>query len=283
MDTECNICHKHYKNIDALIRHRNKCVLKYPNYDIIVKETEQMPYVRKLLTALLERVSKIEKRVETNSKYITREKRKINIIDYLNSGEKAMFASSTTTDTALASHPTFIEFKRNILIDKKTVKDYLHSNPIVGLINIVKNNLDKYDESSVPIRCFAQKRSMFIRNRQEPHPREPLNRDDDDVCLYYWVEVTEWTEYERLIIHIQQKLLNEYEKMHNIKLKKTITNNGVDSRSSHKQASTQDKYFENIKKILMTDKSSETVCIRFKQQLYDVLKREIEVKYEIVY
>ena len=282
MDIECNICHKRYKNIDALGRHRNKCILKYPNYDIIVKETEQMPCVGKLLTTLLERVLKIEKRVETNSKYITREKRKINIIDYLNSGEKAMFASSTTTDTALASHPTFIEFKRNIVVDKKTVKDYLHSNPIVGLINIVKDNLDKYDESSVPIKCFAQKRSMFIRTQQEPHLRESLNREDD-VCLYYWVEVTEWTEYERLIIHIQQKLLKEYEKIHDNKLKKTITNDGVDSRSSHKQVSAQDKYFENIKKILMTDKSSETVCIRFKQQLYEALKREICVKYEIVY
>jgi len=320
MDIECNICRKRYKNIDALGRHRNKCILRNPNHDILVKETEKMPYTRKLLTALLERISKLEKRVEANTKYITREKRKINIIDYLNDGEKAMFASSATdtaadtaADTALASHPTFIQFKRNIVMDKQTLKEYLHSNPIMGLVNIVKKNLDRYDESSVPIRCFAQKRSMYVRNIQEPLNREPLNREPlnreplnreplnreplnreplnreplnreyNDVCLYYWVEVTEWTEYERLIIHIQQKLLKEYEKMHNNKLHKTSTNMTDDSHSSHTQVSTQDKYFENIKKILMTDKSSDTVCSRFKQQLYEALKREIDVKYEIVY
>jgi hypothetical protein len=270
MDVECTICHKRYKNIDALGRHRNKCILKNPSHDIIVKETENMPYTRKLLTALLERVSKLEKKVDTNSKYITRERRKINIIDYLNDGEKAMLATTANAST----HPTFNQFKLNIDINKQTVKEYLHGNSIIGLVNIVKMNLDMYEDSSVPIRCFGQKRSMYVRNIRDAQPRA-----NDDVCLYYWVELSEWTEYERLIIHIQQKLLKEYEKTHNNKLCKTSTNTMECSQSCH----TQDKYFENIKKILMTDISSETVCSRFKQQLYEALKREVEVKYEIVY
>ena len=138
--------------------------------------------------------------------------------------------------------------------------------------------LNKYDNDQTPIRCFSQKRSVFyIRVQNETKDK------------YFWVELTDTPEYERLIINIQQKLLREYEKIHNNKLNTMSTNPHTNTHThTHTNPHTnpqtsQDKYFENIKKILMTDQSSETICRYFKHKLYDALKREVDIKYEIVF
>ena len=260
MNLECTICGKKYKNITAMGRHRDKCIVRNPNVDLIMRETKDMPYTRNMLSALFKRLSELEKKVETNSKYIKREKKKINIIEFLNELEKK--------HTSITPPPTFTYFKSNIEIDKTSVTEYLKAQtPLTGLTNIVMQNLNNYDDDQVPLRCFSQKRSVFyIRVQNETKDK------------YYWVELTDTPEYERLIINIQQKLLGEYEKIHNNKLNKSHI-------QSHTQSHTQsqDKYFENIKKILMTDQSSETICRHFKHKLYDALKREVDIKYEIVF
>ena len=252
MNLECTICGKKYKNITAMGRHRDKCIVRNPNVDLIIQETKDTPYTRNMLTALLKRVTELEKKVETNSKYIKREKKKINIIEFLNELEKK--------HTSMTCLPTFMDFKSNIEIDKTSVTEYLkEQTPLTGLTKIVMQNINNYDDDQVPMRCFSQKRSVFyIRVQNETKDK------------YYWVELTDTPEYERLIINIQRKLLREYEKIHNSKL-----------NIAHTQS--QDKYFENIKKILMTDQSSDTICRQFKHKLYDVLKREVDIKYEIVF
>ena len=259
MNVECSICGKKYRNIDALGRHREKCMVRNPNLDIIMHETKNMPYTRNMLSALIKRVTDLEKRVETNSNYIKREKKKINIIEFLNELEQK---HHTTT-----SLPTFTDFKLNIDIDNSTVVEYLKAQtPLTGLTNIVIQHLNKYDNDLVPIRCFSQKRSVFyIRVQNETKER------------YYWVELTDIPEYERLIMNIQQKLLKAYENIHNDKLNTPHTNRGQTSHIS------EEKYFEHIKKILMSDQSCESICRYFKHKLYDALKREVDIKYEIVF
>lgn len=263
MNIECTICGKKYRNIDALSRHREKCMVRNPNIDLIMEETKDTPYTRNMLTALLKRVTELEKKVEMNSKYIKREKKKINIIEFLNEQE-----NKNTSETLL---PTFLDFKSNIKIDKTSVTEYLkEQTPLIGLTKIVMQNINNYNDNDVPIRCFSQKRSVFyIRVQNETKDK------------YYWVELTDTPEYERLIINIQQKLLREYEKIHNSKLNTSHTHTQFQSQS-HTQTS-QDKYFENIKKILMTDQPSDTICRNFKHKLYDGIKREVDIKYEIVF
>ena len=192
--------------MDALCRHKEKCMIKNPNIDLIMRETKDMPYTRNMLSALLKRLAEVEKRVEMNSKYIKREKKKINIIEFLNELEK-----KHTSTTHL---PTFTDFKLNIVIDKTSVTDYLKAQTsLTGLTNIVMKTLNKYDNDQTPIRCFSQKRSVFyIRVQNETKDK------------YFWVELTDTPEYERLIINIQQKLLREYEKIHNNKLNTMSTN-----------------------------------------------------------
>ena len=267
MNAECTSCGKKYINIAALARHRERCIINNPNIDVIMRETENMPYTRNMLSALLKRVTELEKKVEMNSNYIKREKKKINIIEFLNELENK--------DTSTTHLPTFTDFKLNIDIDKTATNEYLKAQtPLTGLINIIMQNLNKYDNNLVPVRCFSQKRSVFyIRVQNETKDK------------YYWVELTDTPEYERLIINIQQKLLREYEKIHNSKLNSPSPNPHTNLSHPHKQSHTQsqDKYFENIKKILMTDQSSETLCKYFKHKLYDALKREVDIKYEIVF
>ena len=232
MNVECDICGKKYINMDALCRHREKCIVRNPNIDLIMRETKDMPYTRNMLSALFKRLSELEKKVEMNSKYIKREKKKINIIEFLNELEKK--------HNLITHPPTFMDFKSNIEIDKTSVTEYLKAQtPLTGITNIVMQTLNKYDYNEAPIRCFSQKRSVFyIRVQNETKDK------------YYWVELTDTPEYERLIINIQQKLLREYEKIHNCKLNTTQSNTQSNTQShtqSHTQTS-QDKYFESIKK-----------------------------------
>ena len=264
MNMECTICKKKYKNVDALARHRSKCILINPNFDIIMRETKDIPYTRAMLTALFNKVTELEKKVEMNTKYIKREKKKINIIEFLNELEK-----KHSLKTQL---PTFNSLKQDINIDNTTIKEYLTAqSPLSGLVNIVIQNLNNYSEDEVPIRCFSQKRSVFyIRVQNETKDK------------YYWVELTDTPEYERLIMNIQQKLLREYEKIHNNKIMNSSEMNQT-SQVIQTGKTNQDKYFENIKKILITDQSSETVCKYFKHKLYESLKREVDIKYEIVF
>jgi hypothetical protein len=257
MNIECNVCGKKYRNVDALMRHREKCMVRNPNLDIIMQETMDMPHTRTMLSALLKRVTDLEEKVKMNTNYIKREKKKINIIEFLNEQTKSQFHDKKRLTT-------FDDYKLNITIDKQTVHEYLNAqSPLWGLVDIVVKSLNKYDKDQVPIRCFSQKRSVFYVRVQ--------NESNDG---YYWVELTDIPEYEHLIMNIQQKLLREYEKIHNKKLNKTSTN---------LTQSPQDKYFQNIKNILMTDQQSDSVCRYFKHKLYDAIKREVDIKYEIVF
>ena len=128
-------------------RHRDKCIVRNPNVDLIIQETKDTPYTRNMLTALLKRVAELEKKVETNSKYIKRESKKINIIEFLNELENK--------NTSITPVSTFKDFKSNIDIDKTSVTEYLTAQtPLTGITNIVMKNLNNYDDYQVPIRCF---------------------------------------------------------------------------------------------------------------------------------
>ena len=124
--------------------------------------------------------------------------------------------------------------------------------------------------ANIAMRSFSQKRStLYIREFDETHKKN------------YWIELTEWTEYERLILLLQQKLLKMYESKHNEALERNdnTQKTHVGTRSPPKD----DRYFENIKKILLTNQQSELTSKYFKQSLYEELKADIEIKYEVVF
>ena len=275
----CSSCSKTYKSLNSLFRHKERCILINPDLDLLMLETENTPYTRRILTSLLGRLSVLENKVEQANRFITREKRKINILDYLNKQEKTRALKSkegTKTDLTAESRAeptTFSNMKKLIKIDNKQLNYYLENPPIIGLVKILIDNIDSQvtNNEIKPFRSFTQKRStIYIREFDETHKK------------YYWLELIEWTDYERLIFIIQQKLLKMYEIRHNKKMERQ-EQSGHTTQIGNNTAKKDDHYFENIKKILLTNQHSESTSKYFKQRLYEELRENIEIDYEVIF
>ena len=256
------------------MRHKERCILINPDMDLLIRETENTPYTRRIIASLLGRLSVLEHKIDRANRFITREKRKINILDYLNKQEKTRTLNAKTEPIPEAT--TFSSIKKQLVINNEQLNYYLENPPIIGLVKILIDNLETLitNKESKPFRSFTQKRStIYIREFDESHKK------------YYWLELIEWTDYERLIFIIQQKLLKIYEQRHNEKLNQQvrIAQTEYPSRPAHTNAKNDDRYFENIKKILLTNQHGETTSKYFKQRLYEELRENIEIDYEVIF
>ena len=277
--TTCSSCNKTYKNLNSLLRHKERCILINPDMDLLMRETENTPYTRRIIASLLGRLSVLEDKIDRANRFITREKRKINILDYLNKQEKTRALKAKTesaTPEATPEATTFSSIKKQLVINNEQLNYYLENPPIIGLVKILINNLETLitNKDSKPFRSFTQKRStVYIREFDETHKK------------YYWLELIEWTDYERLIFIIQQKLLKIYEQRHNEKLNRQHRSGQTEypSRTPQTNAKNDDHYFENIKKILLTNQHGETTSKYFKQRLYEELRENIEIDYEVIF
>lgn len=277
--TTCSSCNKTYKNLNSLLRHKERCILINPDMDLLMRETENTPYTRRIIASLLGRLSVLEDKIDRANRFITREKRKINILDYLNKQEKTRALKAKTesaTPEATPEATTFSSIKKQLVINNEQLNYYLENPPIIGLVKILIDNLETLitNKDSKPFRSFTQKRStVYIREFDETHKK------------YYWLELIEWTDYERLIFIIQQKLLKIYEQRHNEKLNRQHRSGQTEypSRAPQTNAKNDDHYFENIKKILLTNQHGETTSKYFKQRLYEELRENIEIDYEVIF
>ena len=88
-----------------------------------------------------------------------------------------------------------------------------------------------------------------------------------------------------MIFIIQQKLLKIYEQRHNEKLKRQERSGQTahPAQTAHNAAKKDDHYFENIKKILLTNQHGETTSKYFKQRLYEELRENIVIDYDVVF
>lgn len=271
--TTCSSCNKTYKNLNSLLRHKERCILINPDMDLLMRETENTPYTRRILSSLLGRLSVLEHKIDRANSFITREKRKINILDYLNKQEKRREAALESAPEAAPETTTFSSIKKKLVINNEQLNYYLENPPIIGLVKILIDNLETQvtNKDPKPFRSFTQKRStIYIREFDETHKK------------YYWLELIEWTDYERLIFIIQQKLLKMYELRHNEKLNRQ-EQTAQTAQTAHNIAKKDDHYFENIKKILLTNQHGETTSRYFKQRLYEELRENIEIDYEVVF
>jgi hypothetical protein len=146
----CIHCGKSYRKKSNLEKHVIVCdLLNKSKKKMIIEDEEEIPSQRKIYELLLElgnKYNKLEEKVDELNKWVIKKKKKINIVEWLN-----------TNITP--------EIKFDGLIDKIIVLDddvkYLFQNSFIDTLNhIFSRNIYNLSEAS-PIFAFAQKTNMF--------------------------------------------------------------------------------------------------------------------------
>jgi hypothetical protein len=147
----CIHCGKNYKKKTNLEKHVILCeILHNTKKSIIVEDDEDVPSQRKLYSILLElgcKFNKLEEKVDELGKWVVKKKKKINVVEWLN-----------TNITP--------QIKFESLIDKIVINNddiyYLFENTFIDLLNhIFSRNIYNVSETEYPIFAFVQKTNIF--------------------------------------------------------------------------------------------------------------------------
>jgi len=147
----CVYCGKNYKSKTNLNKHLILCELLYNSKNRKSKEDEiEIPSQRKLYMMLLELGNKfknLEEKVDEINKWVVKKKKKINIIEWLN--------------TNLTPIIKFNQLFEKILINDKDI-EYLFENSFLDTLNsIFSKCIYELSENEKPIFAFIQKPNTF--------------------------------------------------------------------------------------------------------------------------
>jgi len=148
----CVYCGKSYKKKTNLDKHIILCELlnKSKKSLVIEEEDHEIPSQQKLYQMLLElggKFNKLEEKVDELNKWVIKKKKKINVIDWLN--------------TNITPEIKFDNLIEKIIITKDDVK-YLFENSFADTLNqIFSRNIYNLSESEYPIFAFVQKSNIF--------------------------------------------------------------------------------------------------------------------------
>lgn len=149
----CIHCGKSYKKRTNLDKHVILCELlnkSKKTFSLEIEEDEDIPSQRKMFEILLElgnKFNRIEEKVDELNKWVVKKKKKINVIEWLNTNIKP-------------------EIKFENLIEKIIITDddvkYLFENSFADSLNyIFSRNIYNLSENEYPIFAFVQKRNIF--------------------------------------------------------------------------------------------------------------------------
>jgi hypothetical protein len=163
--SKCGYCSKSFTRKSYYDRHVLVCELlikstKERNLD--TEEKQDTPTVRKLYEIIMEmslKYQKMEKKVEELSKYIDNKKRKLNIVDWLNSNYKN-------------AGERFDIWYKTIKVERKHLETIFTRDYVNGIFHVLKDYLDIYiknDDKEIPIRAYDEKDNiLYIRIRGHP-------------------------------------------------------------------------------------------------------------------
>lgn len=147
----CIHCGKSYKKKTNLEKHINLCeLLNKSKKSFILEDEQEIPSQRKIYEILLELGSKfnrMEEKVDELNKWVIKKKRKINMIEWLN--------------TNITPEIKFDNLIEKIIITDDDVK-YLFENSFADTLNhIFSRSIYNLSESEYPIFAFVQKSNIF--------------------------------------------------------------------------------------------------------------------------
>jgi len=163
----CIHCGKSYKKRTNLDKHVILCeLLNKTKKKLVIEDEEDIPSQRKLYEILLElgnKFNRLEEKVDELNKWVVKKKKKINVIDWLN-----------TNITPKIKFDSLIE---KIVMSDDDVK-YLFENSFADTLNhIFSRNIYNLSESEYPIFAFVQKTNIFYIYENEEAGWVELSRE----------------------------------------------------------------------------------------------------------
>lgn len=147
----CVYCGKSYKKKSNLEKHTNLCeLLNKSKKSLVIEDEEEIPSQRKIYQILLElgnKYNRLEEKVDELNKWVVKKKKKINVIDWLN--------------TNITPEIKFENLIEKIKIIDDDVKYLFENNFIDTLNHIFSRNIYNLSESEYPIFAFVQKNNIF--------------------------------------------------------------------------------------------------------------------------
>ena len=253
----CIYCDKRYKTRKNLDKHLVLCEIIYKSknnktYNAREEEEEiELPsqkYMYKIILDLAEKYSKLEEKMEQLTKWIDKKKKKINVIEWLNTNINPEFIFDDLFD--------------KIEVSEEDIERLLMTNFMDIICEIITNNLYKLSQSkSLPIFCFDQKTNfIYVYNIQNiPQSENPS-----------WFPV----EREKLISFMNKIHMKITKKLIEWKKTQEIDGTFVDSKA--------EKYNKTIMKLMDINFKQDNTFNKIKSIIYGSLKTDMKalVEYE---
>ena len=145
----CIYCGKSYKKKTNLEKHVILCELINRSKKSVIEDEEEVPSQRKLFQMLLElgnKFSKLEERIDEINNWVVKKKKKINVIEWLN--------------TNMKSEIKFDNLVEKVIVTQDDIK-YLFEHSFIDTLNhIFSRNIYNFQEE-YPIFAFIQKTNIF--------------------------------------------------------------------------------------------------------------------------
>ena len=150
----CIICHKYYTRKSSLDKHKILCDFKMRTKREIQIETEESgdgltnKQLVQIVLELTMKIQKMEQKMEEMQKWVNNKKRKLNVLEWLN--------------TNIRPTVGFLEWVNTMLVVKNSHFELLIENNIFKTIQqIFQDNLSENSDFIYPISCFQQKPGIF--------------------------------------------------------------------------------------------------------------------------
>lgn len=250
----CTYCLKKYTNKTSLDKHVLICSLSYRSKRQIKIEEEErednLTYqdLCRIINELFTKVKKLEEKVEINDKYIKKMKKKINIIDWLNSNIRPN---------------TFLEdYINNLIITEEDITFMMYNTFIDTLNKIFDENINQNPNSNpIPIFCSEHKINTFYIYQKTENPNDTkwseINKSQciqifNIIYARIFKKLMEWKQK-------NEDLLNKNEQLENL-------------------------YMKTMSKIFAVDFKHEQTLSKAKMCLYNILKTDMKqiIEYEFI-
>ena len=251
----CIYCGKSYKSKKNIDKHLVLCetIFKcrnnrgtYPEDDEL--ELPSQKHMYKIILDLTEKYNKLEEKMEQMTKWIDKKKKKINVMEWLNTNTHPAF--------------TFDDFNDKIRVSNNETERMISNGFQDSIHEILSRNIFHYTDSETrnfPIICFEQKTNYIYVYNKNADSSEPL-----------------WMELER------EKLVCLMNKIH-----KVLTKSLLDWKHTHTTNNTfsdqkADTYNKTLVKLMDVNFNQDSTFNKMKSIIYGITKIDLKsmIEYE---
>jgi hypothetical protein len=244
----CKYCTREYKEKFNYDRHAGFCEFSFKSEREVNSEIEafdKVPSISHLFGYIKElsvRVNKLEKENTLLKQFANRQKKRVDILDWLNNQYDCI------------PDMEFTAFMTNINVDNYLVRIFEYD-----LMSALIKCFDDYFDSceKLPIRAFQQKNNTF-------YVYDKCINDLDNTSANKWTIITN-KQLNKWLNYVAQKFVTSFKTWHD-----------SNKEAIDKDESMKEKYYDYFQKVLGGKMSDETRNQRLRQALYSKLKQNLK-------